>query len=167
MTQPEDEGSIGVNFGTAKISASLLKYCVGLRLLKLTGLEPWQPAQLTVEFLRSSSSGGQRLHWPDSWPIPDSPNPNQSDGKMYLNFEIKKLPEIEQLLQTNRRGEYSEIVAGGKNYLAEFRFHFPGEEAWRRAFPSFVDIDSFVQPVESPLRKPVVPRPALPTDALK
>ena len=148
---------------------SLFQYCASLASLDLTGLEPWVPVNLTVEFRSSLSDRANRLHWPDSWPGPDSPKVTECDGRQFVILDIKEQSGLQQFLGTDWRDDYVEIEASGKKYRTGFRYHFPGEEAWHRAFPEFV-LNSFVQPVcplPPPLRRSrlVVPTPVLPKNA--
>jgi len=151
-----------------RLPETLFVFCASLRLLDLTGIEPWKPTSLTVEFRPSLEDLTKRPHWPDTWPSADSPTAEPCSELRFVSMDLEKQDLLQQLLGTEMRYELRGIEAGGKKYLVEYHYHFPGEELWRGVW-GCDSWDSIVPP-PPPHRKlvtPVVPKPVPPKNAFE
>jgi len=165
LDQPDDPSFLTYQEGMENLPDSLFQYCAYLPVLIQGDLERWKPEQWVVELRRSSNNQVSLPHWPDTWPGPDSSCATVCGERKFVILEMNKQAGLQKLLGAEPRDEGMEIEAGGKNYWASYRYHFPGEESWYAAF-GVVDLNSFVQPIP-PLQPPVVPKPVPPKNAFE
>lgn len=100
--------------------------------LKFAEAKPWQPAYIEVMVWGYSYAPDKSIHWPKEWPGLDSPD-TVKRGDAYSIFlpgaDIEKLRNF-----LNTRKQKGAVEIGGKKWAVAFRYAFPSEPVWMRAF---------------------------------
>lgn len=142
---------------------NLWEYCKQLVAMTRGDFEPWRPDALTIEFYTEPSEQTRGEHWPDEWPKPEFPTPVTINKRAYVKLDANRLSLVQKLLGGKPPGESSLVDIAGKQYAAEYRFYFPGEENWRESFPRFAVMD--IETDEIPVSRSAYSSPSKPKHA--
>jgi hypothetical protein len=149
-----------------EILPEVRQYCRTLLELSVGDFVPWRPNSITIQFSRGYAAQKDFMRWPDDWPKPDfsKSGTNKKNEWAYIKLDISKLAQIRKLFGETSSNEYLPVEIAGERMQANYRYEYPGEEIWcAYRSPGIVAPTSFV----SPLIKPVLARPVLPTDAFQ
>jgi len=94
--------------------------------------KPWRPDYLEVMVWGYDYAPDKSIHWPKDWPGLESPS-TVRHGDLYSIFlPAKELARLEAFLAT--RKEKGAVEIGGKKWAVSYRYVFPSEPVWQRAF---------------------------------
>lgn len=94
--------------------------------------QEWTPDYVKVLAWEYSYAPEPSIHWPQKWPSLSSDRTTKNGDGYSIFLDGSTLPELRRFLAT--RNEKGAIEINGKKMCAEYRFTFPGEPAWRKAF---------------------------------
>lgn len=100
--------------------------------LDYAGSKAWVPRYVEVMLWDYSYAPEPSVQWPKEWPGLHSDRALKREGSYSIFLDGALLPELRKLLAT--RNEKGAVEVEGKKMAASYRFTFPGEPIWRRAF---------------------------------
>ncbi len=112
--------------------AELLRLHSRLSSLDYTGSEEWTPKYVEVMLWDYSYAPDSSIAWPREWPSLGSPRAVQRGSSYSIFLDGAELPRLRRLLAT--REERGAVEVDGRKMAASFRYAFPGETEWNRAF---------------------------------
>jgi hypothetical protein len=94
--------------------------------------EKWTPKYVEVMLWDYSYAPDSSIRWPKDWPSLNSPRAikRHDDYSVFLDGAL--LPKLQEFLGT--RKEKGAVEVDGKKFAASYRFTFPGEPTWHKAF---------------------------------
>lgn len=92
----------------------------------------WTPRYVEVMLWDYSYAPDSSIVWPKDWPSLQSPRAVQRGSSYSIFLDGSELPKLRAFLAT--RGERGAVEVDGKKMAAEFRYVFPGEPVWDKAF---------------------------------
>jgi len=103
----------------------------------LTSLEfvdavPWEPAYVEVMIWRYDYAPAASIHWPKEWPGLESPSTLKRGDSYSIFLPGKQLPRLRAFLKTQK--EKGAVEIEGKKWAVAFRYTFPNEPVWAKAF---------------------------------
>jgi len=108
---------------------SLYDYLVGL---KFADAKPWQPAYIEVMAWGYSYAPDKSIHWPKEWPGLESPDTIKRGDAYSIFLPGADIAKLRSFLNT--RKEKGAVEIGGKKWAVAYRYAFPSEPVWMRAF---------------------------------
>jgi hypothetical protein len=103
------------------------------------GSTEWTPKYVEVMLWDYSYAPEASIQWPTDWPSLKSDRAVKR-GKSYSIFlDGSLIPKLREFLAT--RKERGAIEVDGKKMAASYRFTFPGEPRWRKAFDAAVETE--------------------------
>ena len=100
--------------------------------LDYTGSEEWTPRYVEVMLWDYSYAPDSSIVWPKEWPSLHSPRAVERGRSYSIFLDGSQLPKLRAFLAT--REERGAVLVDGKKMAASFRYAFPGEPEWNRAF---------------------------------
>jgi len=92
----------------------------------------WTPKYVQVMFWDYSYAPEASIHWPDAWPSLNSDRAKKGGDTFSIFLDGSMLPKVREFLAT--QNEKGAVEIGGKKMAASYRYTFPGERAWHKAF---------------------------------
>ena len=111
-----------------KLPKALADLHAYLTSLDFADAKPWKPPYVEVmlwEFGRAS----QTIPWPKDWPGLESPNARKRGSAYSIFLPGQELPKLRDFLKTQ-----DAVEINGKKWAVSFRFAFPSEPVWWKAF---------------------------------
>jgi hypothetical protein len=100
--------------------------------LDFSGSKAWTPKYVEVMFWGYSYAPEASIHWPNDWPSLNSSR-SIKRGDMYsIYLDGSLLPKLREFLSA--RSERGAVEIEGQKMAVSYRFAFPGERTWRKAF---------------------------------
>jgi hypothetical protein len=93
---------------------------------------PWVPEHLEIMLWPYEYAPQKSIRWPAEWPGLDSPEARQRGDSYSIYLDGSKLSELRAFLKT--RNEKGAVEVGGKKWAASYRYVFPSEPVWSKAF---------------------------------
>ncbi len=101
--------------------------------------QEWTPKYVEVMLWDYSYAPEASIQWPNDWPSLHSDR-TIKQGEMYSIFlDGTMLPKLREFLATG--SEKGAVELDSKKWAAAYRFTFPGDPSWRRAFEAAVSSD--------------------------
>jgi hypothetical protein len=136
MTDGDAELPVRSQSPTVKKSDSfphaLLELHKWLSKLDFAQSKEWSPKYVEVMLWDYSYAPGASIHWPKDWPALNSSRAIKRGDSYSVFLDIPLLPKLREFLATGKKKGAVEI--DGKKMAASYRFVFPGEPSWRKAF---------------------------------
>ncbi|HEV7667193.1 MAG TPA: hypothetical protein VGS22_01635 [Thermoanaerobaculia bacterium] len=92
----------------------------------------WRPDYLEVMLWDYSYAPESSIHWPKEWPSLDSERALKRGDSYSVFLDGSLLPKLREFLST--RNEKGAVEVAGKKLAASYRFVFPSEPVWSKAF---------------------------------
>lgn len=128
----------GLSSARRENKASALPAALGdiydyLTSLDFPDAKPWTPPYVEMMLWDFSHAQGQQ-DWPKQWPGIDSPSSfKHKHGDMISIFlPGKEIPNVKAYIRS-LAGRCA-VVIDGKKYSIDYRYAFPGEPVWKKAF---------------------------------
>src|SRR5262245_20654452 len=112
--------------------AELLKLHKWLCELDYPNSKEWTPKYVEVMVGDYSYAPDASIRWPQDWPALNSDRAIKRGDSYSIFLDGSLLPKLREFLATQKPKGAVEIE--GKKMAASYRFTFPGERAWRKAF---------------------------------
>jgi hypothetical protein len=110
----------------------LLKFHKWLCELEHAKSEEWTPKNVEVMLSDYSYAPEASIQWPKDWPSLNSDRAIKRGNSYSIFLDGSLLPKLREFLATQKpRGA---VEVEGQKMSASYRFTFPGERAWRKAF---------------------------------
>jgi hypothetical protein len=93
---------------------------------------PWVPEHVEVMLWPYEYAPQKSIHWPADWPGLDSPAARRRGDSYSIYLAGSKLSELRAFLKT--RNEKGAVEVGRKKWAASYRYVFPSEPVWSKAF---------------------------------
>jgi hypothetical protein len=93
---------------------------------------PWIPEHVEVMLWPYEYAPQKSIRWPAEWPGLDSPEARKRGDSYSIYLAGSKLNELRAFLKT--RNEKGAVEVGGKKWAASYRYVFPSEPVWSKAF---------------------------------
>jgi hypothetical protein len=100
--------------------------------LQFDDATPWQPEHVEVMIWEYEYAPDESIHWPKEWPGLESPSTIRRGDSYSIFLPGRELPRLRELLKT--RKEKGAVEIGGKKWAVSYRYVFPSEPIWMRAF---------------------------------
>jgi hypothetical protein len=100
--------------------------------LKFVGAKPWQPTYIEVMVWGYSYAPDKSIHWPKEWPRLESPDTIKRGDAYSIFLPGADIAKLRSFLNT--RKEKGAVEIGGKKWAVAYRYAFPSEPVWMRAF---------------------------------
>jgi hypothetical protein len=127
-----NSASVPSDAKNASVPRELLDFYQWLVGLDSSQRKVWTPKFVEVMLWDYSYAPQQSIKWPRDWPSLDSDR-TVKRGEAYSIFLDGRLqPQLAGFLAT--RSEKGAVEIGGKKMAASYRYTFPGEPTWRKAF---------------------------------
>jgi len=97
--------------------------------------KPWEPPYVEVMIWNYDYAPDESIHWPKEWPGLESPNTLKRGDAYSIFLQGKQLPELRGFLRTKK--EKGAVEIGGKKWAVSFRYAFPSEPVWAKAFRGY------------------------------
>ena len=110
----------------------LIKLHTWLCELDFSNSAEWTPRYLQVLFWSYSYAPEASIHWPNDWPSLNSDRAIKHGDLHSVFLDGSMLSKLREFLATRR--ERGAVEIAGKKMTASYRFVFPGEREWRKAF---------------------------------
>ena len=110
----------------------LLKLHTWLCELDYPNSKEWTPKYVEVMVWDYSYAPDASILWPKDWPALNSDRAIKRGNSYSVFLDGSLLPKLREFLGT--RKPKGAVEFGGKKMSASYRFTFPGERAWRKAF---------------------------------
>jgi len=107
----------------------LHKYVTGLR---CEGGTTWTPTAIEVMLWPYEYAPDESIAWPRDWPGLTSPDAVRRGDSYSIYLAGTKLDDLRQLLRA--RKPKGALALGGKKWAVSYRYVFPSEPVWSRAF---------------------------------
>jgi hypothetical protein len=111
---------------------ALLKVHKFLTTLDFPQSTEWQPEYVEVMLWDYSYSPESSIVWPKDWPSLDSERTAKRGDSYSIFLDGALLGKLREFLST--RNQKGAVEVAGKKFAASYRFVFPGEPVWRKAF---------------------------------
>lgn len=98
---------------------------------------PWIPEHVEIMLWPYEYAPQKSIQWPADWPGLDSPEATQRGDSYSIYLTGSKLDELRSFLKT--RNEKGAVEVGGKKWAASYRYVFPSEPVWSKAFRQSLD----------------------------
>jgi hypothetical protein len=92
----------------------------------------WIPPYLEVMIWPYEYAPETSIIWPKDWPGLDSKRAVKHGNSYSIYVDGSTLPELQKFLKT--RKEKGAVEIGGKKWAVSYRYEFPGEAVWMKAF---------------------------------
>jgi len=92
----------------------------------------WTPKYVEVMFWDYSYAPQPSIDWPHDWPSLESDQAFKRGDSFSIFLDGRLQPQLVAFLAT--RSEKGAVKIGGKKMAASYRYTFPGEPTWRKAF---------------------------------
>ena len=92
----------------------------------------WTPKYVEVMLSDYSYAPEASIQWPKEWPSLNSDRAIKRGHSYSIFLDGSLLPKLREFLATQK--EKGAVEIEGKKMAASYRFTFPGEPAWRKAF---------------------------------
>lgn len=112
--------------------SELLKLHSWLSTLDFPTSQEWTPRYVEVMLWDYSYAPDSSIIWPKDWPSLESPRTVKRGSSYSIFLDGSQLPKLRAFLAT--RTERGAVEVEGKKMAAEFRYAFPGEPVWNKAF---------------------------------
>jgi hypothetical protein len=100
--------------------------------LDFADAKPWEPQYVEAMIRKYEYAPDKSILWPKNWPGLDSPSTLKRRDQYSIFLPGKELPKLRDFLKTcNEKGA---VEIGGKKWAVSYRFTFPSEPVWRKAF---------------------------------
>jgi hypothetical protein len=100
--------------------------------LKFVDAKPWQPTYIEVMVWGYSYAPDKSIHWPKEWPRLESPDTIKRGDAYSIFLPGADIAKLRSFLNT--RKEKGAVEIGGKKWAVAYRYAFPSEPVWMRAF---------------------------------
>jgi len=100
--------------------------------LNFPNAEEWKPKYAEVMLWNYSYAPEESIHWPKNWPSLDSDRAMKRGDSYSIFLDGALLPRLREFLAT--RKEKGAVEVEGRKMAASYRFTFPAERVWRKAF---------------------------------
>jgi hypothetical protein len=112
---------------------ALLKLHKWLCELDYPNSKEWTPKYVEVMLWDYSYAPGASIQWPKDWPALKSDRAIKRGDSYSIFLDGSLLPKLREFLATQAK-EKGAVEIDGKKMAASYRFTFPGERGWRKAF---------------------------------
>jgi hypothetical protein len=92
----------------------------------------WTPRYVEAVAWSYSYAPDASIIWPKDWPGLDSERSFERRGSYSIFLDGSVLPDLQKFLQT--RNEKGAIEIGGRKWIVSYRYTFPSEPVWMKAF---------------------------------
>ena len=92
----------------------------------------WTPKYVEVMLWDYSYAPEASIQWPNDWPSLSSDRAFKRGDSYSIFMDGLLLPKLRDFLATQKRS--GAVAIAGKKMAASYRFTFPGERYWRKAF---------------------------------
>lgn len=127
-----DAGSLGNNWKAIVPPDELLALHEWLSGLDYPDSAAWTPKYVEVMLWNRMSVPDTSIQWPRAWPSLNSDRAIRRGSSYSIYLDGAVLPSLREFLAT--RTEKGAVEIEGRKMAASFRFAFPGEPLWRKAF---------------------------------
>ena len=103
-----------------------------LRDFDAVGAPVWQPKYIEVMLWPNPEAVDESIAWPPAWPSLRSPRAMARGQMVSIYLDGSALPALRDFLATQR--PKGAVLIGGRKMAVDFRYVFPSEPTWRRAF---------------------------------
>ena len=124
--------SVSGDSGNAGVPRELLDFYKWLLELDSSQRKVWTPKYVEVMLWDYSYAPQPSIKWPRDWPSLDSDRTVKRGDKYSIFLDGRLQPQIAAFLAT--RSEKGAVEISGKKMAADYRYTFPGEPTWRKAF---------------------------------
>ena len=93
---------------------------------------PWIPEYIEVMLWPYEYAPDDSIHWPSDWPSLDSPRAMRRGDSYSIYIPGPSVDRLRAFLKT--RKERGAVEVGGKKWAASYRYVFPSEPVWMKAF---------------------------------
>lgn len=93
---------------------------------------PWEPEYIEVMVWPYEYAPDKSIHWPKDWPGLESSNAIKRGDAYSIFLPSLELRRLRAFLNTRR--EKGAVEIGGKKWAVDFRYVFPSEPVWAKAF---------------------------------
>ncbi len=100
--------------------------------LDFADAKPWVPQYIEVMIWGYDYAPDESIHWPKEWPGLESPSTLKRGNSYSIFLPGNQLPKLLDFLKTQK--EKGAVEIGGKKWAVSFRYTFPGEPVWFKAF---------------------------------
>ncbi len=119
----------------AQVPADLRAVVNELRTLSLPAARKWEPQFIEIMLWRYENAPDRSVAWPARWPGLRSERSIRRGHDSYsIYLSGTQRGALERFL--SRRKPRGAVELGGRKWAAEYRFVFPAEPTWRKAFSS-------------------------------
>jgi hypothetical protein len=115
-----------------KLPESLKSLYEYLTTLDFKDAVPWKPQYIEVMIWEYEYAPDESIHWPKEWPGLESPQAMKRGDSYSIFLPGAELPRLLDFLGTRKPRGAVEI--DGKKWAVDFRFTFPSEPVWFKAF---------------------------------
>jgi len=115
----------------------LLKLHKWLCKLDYPDSKEWTPKYVEVMLWDYSYAPEASIQWPQDWPSLNSDRAIKRGDSYSIFLDGALLPKLREFLASQK--EKGAVEIEGKKMAASYRFTFPGERAWRKAFAAAAD----------------------------
>jgi hypothetical protein len=116
----------------AGVPRELLDFYKWLLGLDSSQRREWSPTYVEVMLWDYSYAPQPSIKWPRDWPSLDSDRAVKRAKGYSIFLDGRLQPQLAAFLAT--RSEKGAVEIGGKKMAADYRYTFPGEPIWRKAF---------------------------------
>jgi hypothetical protein len=100
--------------------------------LAFAGAKPWDPPYVEAMIWPYDYAPDESVYWPKDWPGLVSPNTLKRGDSYSIFLPGKELPRLRDFLKTQK--EKGAVELDGKKWAVSYRYAFPGEPVWFKAF---------------------------------
>src|SRR5688572_4049478 len=132
ITKPPGYAESPVSSGPVAPPDELINLHKWLCELDFSNSMVWTPKYVQVLFWDYSYAPEASIRWPAEWPSLNSDRAISREKLHSIFLDGSMLSQLREFLAT--RKEKGAVEIAGKKMAASYRFTFPGERAWRKAF---------------------------------
>jgi hypothetical protein len=93
---------------------------------------PWEPLYIEVMIWGYEYAPEESIHWPKEWPGLESTSTLKRGNSYSIFLPGNQFPKLLDFLKTQK--EKGAVEIGGKKWAVSFRYTFPSEPVWFKAF---------------------------------
>jgi hypothetical protein len=94
--------------------------------------KPWEPLYVEVMIWGYDYASDESIHWPKEWSGLESPGTFKRGDSYSIFLPGTQIPRLRAFLKTQK--EKGAVEIGGKKWAVSFRYTFPSEPVWSKAF---------------------------------
>ena len=115
-----------------RVPAALANLRDWFRALDIPDAQAWHPKYVEVMFWPNPEATDESIVWPPEWPSLRSPRAVTRGQLVSIYLDGSALPALRDFLATQR--QKGAVLIGGRKMAVDFRYVFPSEPIWRKAF---------------------------------